>query len=434
MNKFGYKIRLLFALFVLVMTFLGFFGIFYPVEFLNYQFVPLINKIVFDKSLLAVCYIFGIFLLTLLFGRFYCSTLCPFGILQEVFSIFRFGKENTKMGNYGFKYLISALVFGCLFGGSAVLIRHMEPFSIFGSISNLSLFGLIFGVCVLILILFKNRFFCINICPVGAILGLISKFSVNKIYIDETNCIGCGSCLKSCPSGCINRDERTVDNEICIRCLKCFSTCPGNAYKFGVKPQKFSLGRRKFVWGLGALAFIGAGYTLGLNLIKNTAKKFKNIILPPGARNQNSFENRCLNCNLCINMCPNGILVKADENFPTVHIDYSQGKKYCEFNCNNCSYICPTGAIKKLSLEQKQKTKIAVASVYIEKCTGCQKCSSVCPTGAITLEMPEENPNHMLNRPYAVVDASKCIGCGRCQQTCFHKSIDMFAAEEQTVI
>ncbi len=268
-----YKIRLILAGIVLILSTLALYGLFYPLKFLDIQFTPLVQRVIFNFSIAALCLLLGVVFLTFVFGRLYCSTICPFGILQEVLSFLRGKRKNSKQGNYGFKYLISSLAFGALVAGCAVIIRYIDPYSVFGSAFSLSLFGIVFCFAILILVLFKNRFFCTNICPVGAILGLISKFSINKIYIDSKKCVSCSMCANSCPSGCIDYKEKNIDNETCIKCLKCLSVCKKSAIKFGFQPVKFNPKRRDFMYGAGALAFLAAGYAIGLNFTKNIAKK-----------------------------------------------------------------------------------------------------------------------------------------------------------------
>lgn len=419
--KKGYLIRKSIAIIIGILSLLAVCGVFYPVKFMDIQFTPLLQRLIFDFSIIAAV-LFGLVILaTLLFGRFYCSTICPFGILQEFAGVIRGKKKNSLHKNYWFKYLIAGLTFGGLIGGSALLIRYVDPYTNFGSAISLSVFGIIFTLTVLAIVFFKNRFFCTNICPVGCALGIISKFSLNKIYMDE-NCVKCGICANNCPAGCINHKEKTVDNELCIKCLKCLSVCPKGAIKFGLQPVRFNPKRRDFLVAGGALALLGAGYAAGLNFAKNIARKVKDVILPAGAMNTNRMANKCLNCNLCINNCPNGILAKADETFSVVHIDYKKGKGFCEFNCNNCSGVCPSGAIKKISLEEKQNTRIAMASISSE-CVGCGNCVTECPTGAISIVEKK-----------AVVDGSKCIGCGKCATVCKPDAINIFAVNSQSKV
>ena len=407
-----YKIRLAIAGIVGVLSILAVCGLFYPVKFMDIQFVPLLQRLFFDFSVITAVLFVGIIILTLIFGRFYCSTICPFGILQEFVAVFISkitknsfpGRGRLGWGDIPVRYLIAGLTFGALFGGSALLIRYIEPYTIFGSAFSLSIFGIIIVLVILAIVFSKNRFFCTNICPVGAVLGLISKISFNKIYMDE-NCVKCGMCVKNCPSGCIHKTPHPNPPQ------------PGMEQKVKFNPK-----RRDFVWGMGALAFLGAGYAIGINFAKNLAKKVKDVILPAGAVNTNRMANKCLNCNLCINNCPNGILSKSDDKFSTVHIDYENGKHYCKYDCHKCSEVCPSGAIKKISLEEKQNTRIGMASVS-PHCIGCENCVKECPTGAISI-----------NEKRAVVDGSKCIGCGKCATVCKPQAIQIYGVNDQSKI
>ena len=236
-----YKIRLCFALIIFLLSCIAFCGWFYPVHFLDYQFVPLFQRVLFDFSVIALLGLIGILLITYFFGRFYCSCFCVLGITQEVGALV-FEKLKRKpvasKCNYGIKYLIMALCFGSFAGGSAVIIRYLEPYTIFGASSTPCLYGRIIGLVILLLVFFKNRFFCTNICPVGACLGLISKLTFNKIYMKEDVCVSCGKCERNCPAGCINSKEKFVENETCVKCLRCVSICPKNAMVYGRNLKK----------------------------------------------------------------------------------------------------------------------------------------------------------------------------------------------------
>ena len=153
---------------------------------------------------------------------------------------------------------------------------------------------------------------------------------------------------KNCPSGCINSKEKTVDNVTCVKCLKCLSVCPKGGIKFGIKPKeeiKFSLKRRELITEVAAAAVFGAMIKAGLVIKDKIVEKFKDIILPPGAESEERFVNKCYNCNLCVANCPNKIIVKADKDFPAVHLDYSKG--CCDKNCNKCGEVCPTRLARK---------------------------------------------------------------------------------------
>ncbi len=420
-----YKIRLAIALIVFIFAVFGICGVFYPVKIFDLQFAPLLQRTMIDFSVIAVVLLSGILLLTLLFGRFYCSLICPYGILQEFLALI-FKKKNKTRKNLSIKYFISAVVFGLLIGSSAIAVRYFDPYTLFGSAFSLSIIGIIITILILTLVFFKNRYFCTNICPVGAILGILSKISLNKIYISDI-CVSCGMCEKNCPSGCINSKEKTVDNETCVKCLKCLEVCPKGGIKFGIKEkqtEKFNIKRREFVIGASALALFGAMVKTGLLIKDKVVQKFKDIILPPGAKDQERLKNTCYNCNMCVENCPNKIIVKANDKFPTVHIDYSKGKGFCDSNCAKCAQVCPTGAIKRLTLEEKQKTRIAMAMIKEDNCRKCGLCSEICPYGAISKERGK----------IPIINGSKCVGCGKCKTVCHFSSIEIFAVKQQSSI
>ena len=424
MRKHAYKIRLTIAGAVLILAVLAIWGI-YPVKILDLQFTALFQRALVTTTYSAIGLLILLVLCTLIFGRFYCSTICPFGILQEFTAlILRRKKKNVKIQNYPVKHFICAVVFGALFAGSAVLIRYVDPYTVFGSAVSISIFGLIFTLCVLAIVFFKNRFFCTKICPVGAFFGCCAKNAVNTMNIDAEKCVSCKMCERNCPAGCIDIDNKKIDNEMCVKCLKCYSVCPKSAIYYGNKKQEFSPSRRKAIIGSSAVILLAAGYYAGIKFAKDFAKKVKDIILPAGAKNANRMANKCLNCNLCVKNCPNGILVKADDKFGAVHIDYKQGKGFCDYDCHKCGEVCPSGAIKRIPLEEKQNTRIAMAAIKEDSCVKCGHCVFACPKGAITKDEGQ----------IAVIDGSKCIGCGKCAKVCKPKAIEIYGIKEQNII
>ncbi len=172
---------------------------------------------------------------------------------------------------------------------------------------------------------------------------------------------------------------------------------------------------------MAAFALFGAMVKTGLLLKDKVVQKFKDIILPPGAQNEQRFANTCYNYNLCVENCPNKIISKANKDFPVVHLDYTKG--YCDKNCNKCSQVCPTGAIKRISLKEKQKIRIAMAAIKEDSCTKCGICEKACPYGAIG-KLEDK----------IVLDASKCVGCGACKVACRFNAIEIFAINKQVSI
>ena len=424
MNKYGYFLRLTSALVVGVLSALAFVSAFYPIRLLDVQFVALLQRSLVDFSVFAILLFMGLVLLTVLFGRIYCSTLCPLGIYQELLMLV-FHRKNSLKKNRPYKYFLAAIVLGTLVGGTAFLVRFIDPYTLFGSVASGAVFGGVMLALLAVLVWFKGRWFCSNICPVGAVLGLISKFSLNKIYMESDKCISCGKCASKCPTGSIDFKSKSVDNETCVKCLNCLRGCPKDAIHFGVKPQPsvaFSPMRRKLLVGGAVVAVFALAVKGGISLGKAVAAKVKKVILPAGGESAEDFANRCLNCNLCVQNCPMKIIKKANADYPAVHLDYSDS--FCDYNCHRCSEVCPSGAIKKISLAEKQRTQIGLAHIDEDYCVKCGLCVRKCPRQAITKE----------KGAFPIVHADICIGCGACQVACSVEAIKIMAVDRQQIL
>ncbi len=424
MSKIRFWLRRAVALIVALLFVAAFAGKFYGVKIFDIQLVALLQNIRWSTA--AALGLFAVVLLTFIGGRLYCSTLCPLGIFQELL-IAIFHRKQKMQKNRIVKYFIAAVVFGSLIGGTVFLLRVLDPYSLSGAAAS----GALIGVCALVLIAvlswFKGRYFCTNICPAGALLGLISKFSLCKIYISKDTCVSCGNCAKRCPSGCIDFKNKQVDNEICVKCLKCTTICPKNSLHYGQNLQldnqpEFSIRRRQFIIGAAVLTVFGGAVSGGINLAKMIAQKFKNIIVPAGADNAGDFANRCLNCNLCVQNCPMKIIKKADAQYPAVHIEYDSA--FCAFDCYKCGEVCPSGAIKRMDLAQKQKTRIGLAHIDENTCIRCGLCIMKCPRETIV-----RNDGGIVK-----IMSEGCIGCGACKVVCPAKAISITATEKQTII
>ena len=217
MKNIAHKLRLSIAIIIFLLTISG----------VVYLFLN--PNIVTTLPLIKITAITGIALLIsfILFGRLWCSFLCPFGIFQDIISLF-FDRMNEKRPNWIGKYIILA-VFILLIAGLIFIYNDL-------SITNLpliiSISSGILLVVVGILAAFKDRLFCTHICPCGTLVGLISKFSLFKLKIDKEKCMCCGICERSCPSCSIDACEENIDNETCVKCLKCMSNCPKEAIGF----------------------------------------------------------------------------------------------------------------------------------------------------------------------------------------------------------
>lgn len=401
------------------------------------QFAPALMSCLAVFSLGAFLTVLGIALLTFCFGRFYCAFICPLGILQDLIGFLSRRKGGRSSNLRKTRYAIAGVVFGMLIAGWSGGLLFLDPYSNFGRLlSSFTIGGLIPLIVLVLLVIWQKRIFCTAICPVGTVLGLFAKHGIFQLRLTE-QCVKCGQCVKVCPAGCINPAAGTIDNERCVRCMNCLSICRLHAVKFG-RPEKntqsFDEGRRAFlVNGTVLIAGLAAGVTLakvGLGKLADYAKRFS--FLPPGAGNAERFVSRCTACQLCTANCPAKIIVPAPGGDGPVSLDLNRGA--CFYDCNRCSQLCPTGALRPLTLQVKQKTKIAEAKfnprvcIVFQEGEKCGKCANVCPTGAVTLR-PSGAP-----RP---VNTALCIGCGACQQVCPavpEKAMTIAPVEQQTLL
>lgn len=424
MNKKYLYIRGAVAAVIGILSVLAFMGLFYPVQIFDVQLTPLLQRVLVDFSLFAGILSAGLLVITFLFGRVYCSTLCPLGVFQE-FLMLLFRRKVPTEKKRPYKYFLAAAVFGALIGGTVCLVRLIDPYTLFGSAFSGAYLGLSVLFLLTVLVWFKGRWFCSSICPVGTLLGLVSRYAVNKIYIENDKCVSCGLCAAKCPTGSIDFKNKTVDNETCVKCFKCTNGCRRSGIHYGRETEPavpFDPARRGLLIGGVALAVFTLAVKGGIDFGKTVAAKIKKAVLPAGAGSAEEFYNRCLNCNLCVQSCPMRIIKKANGDYGTVYLDYTDG--FCDYNCHKCSEVCPSGAIKSLTLSEKQRTQIGLAQIDEESCIKCGLCVMKCPREAISKQ----------DGDFPHVSADVCIGCGVCKSACPVKAIDILAVEKQKTL
>ena len=427
---------------------------------IGHQWWGWMAKLQFLPSCMALNFaaIAFVLLLTLVFGRIYCSVICPMGVFQDL--VIRVRKLLSPKGRKPkrhfvkepriVRYGVLALVIVTALTFSQLLLTVLAPYSAYGRMIR-SIVGLSRGeslapallitaaatlVVICVCAWIWGRGWCNTVCPVGSVLGLVSRFSLFKVSIDQSQCVSCRKCEKGCKSSCIDIDTHTIDHSRCVDCFDCLDSCPKGGIKFRFSlPRKAKTepvtesvdkGRRAF---MATTALVGGSLALGAqnkrldgglaDVIDKTSPERSERLVPFGAESVKDFYDRCTACQLCVSNCPNGVLRPSTDigHFLQPQMGYEKG--WCRPECTTCSQVCPAGAIRPLKAEEKLTHKIGTAKVNLSLClaakdeAGCGNCSRHCPVGAV--RMVKTDGYH---RNIPVVAEAQCIGCGACEYLC----------------
>lgn len=284
---------------------------------------------------------------------------------------------------------------------------------------------------VISLNLMAPRFWCRHLCPLGALLGLLSKVGLVRREVTE-RCTACGACAKVCPTGTVERNPGYAsDPGECTVCLECTEACPVDAIAFPARKPigawaPYDPGRRHLLGSLTA-SVAGVGLLRGGFL---ASRDHSHLIRPAGAR-ENDLLSKCIRCGECNRACPTSAIQPAVteagvEGLWTPVLVPRSG--YCDYSCNACGHVCPVGAIPPLSLEEKRQRIIGKAYIDEDRCiawadqTDCIVCEEMCPVPekAIVLEAADvsgvDSDVVTVHRPRMIRDL--CIGCGICEYKC----------------
>ena len=456
------------------------------------QLLPATMRLIGSFTLGNAAVVLGILLITWLFGRIYCSVLCPLGVFQDIViwlrktlgkkikplhKKFDFNKERRWV-----RYPVAAAFIGCIIVDLQLVVSLLGPYSAYGRMVRSVVGGgpapLLIAACITFVVIavcawLWGREWCNTVCPVGTVLGCISKYSVFGVRFDENKCLRCGGCAHICKASCIDVSTMTVDRSRCVDCFDCVALCHLGGVKYGLSsatrkltPEDYGLrpipptgkacgplpltlrGRRRSpesvsasatesptnANGLSRRAFIASGVGLIGAGIAAKAQEMKldgglapmeaktpverePRLVPPGAGSVKNFYDRCTACQLCVAACPNRVLRPSTDlnHFLQPQMGYENG--FCRPECTACSEVCPAGAIVKVEHDAKTLIHIGTASVDPTLClaakgeAGCGKCARECPTGAISMLKVDG-----VRRP--VVAEDQCIGCGKCEYLC----------------
>ena len=473
----------------------------YPVG-LFFQLDPLVglsNALAGHSLYRGLLWCLLILIPTMFIGRFFCGWICPLGTIHHFFGSLKAerkrGKQLLESNRYKrwqtTKYYILAAVLVAALLGTGV-VGWLDPFSFLVRSMGLSVLpatnyalqsglatlehsrfafvqaiggvlhfvlgavllnfkqpffrqGVWLGLIFLFIVLLNfriTRFWCRALCPLGALLGIVSRWSVLGLVKNPEHCNDCNRCVLWCQGGDDPIGGVPWHQPECHLCLNCVDECPERGLQFKFFPDQKTAGtnlqRRKVLTGLAAGAAL-------VPIMRSTpgfaAGKDERLLRPPGSVDEEFFLSRCIRCGECMKVCPNNALQPAlteagVEGLWTPILVPRLG--YCETSCVLCSQVCPTGAIWEITAKEKgwsvdvssaaKPVRLGTAFYDRGRClpwamaTDCIVCEEWCPTSpkAIYLRPADvidaAGDLKQVKQPY--LDPARCVGCGACEHAC----------------
>lgn len=442
----------------------------------RWQVVPAVMSV--SVATLAV-----LLAVTLLFGRIYCSVLCPLGVLQD--GVNMAAKLSSKRAAARFSYRrprrwmrygVLGLTAVLIAAGMGAAVALVDPYGIFGRIiydglrpiaqgcnnflavvagdyfarETVSVSWVSAAIAFVMLAVTGisawrgGRAYCNSFCPVGTLLGEVSRAALFKISIDTDRCVACGLCERKCKGACVDAKSHSVDVSRCVVCFDCIGVCPHGAISYTPVWDAAAKGagaaadaahgsavdesRKRF---LAAMAVTAASLpAVKAQTLQNSFATVARVkkplerrhpVAPAGAVSLDRLHAKCTSCHLCVSKCPGHVLQPAVMEYglegimhPVMRFD----KGYCLYECTLCGEVCPTGAILPLDAERKKETFIGHAVFRKKLCVvhtddvECGNCADHCPAEAIRM-VPSPD-----GRRYPEVEKELCVGCGRCEYVC----------------
>ena len=407
--------------------------------------------------------------LTLVFGRIYCSVICPLGVLQDLLA-----RLNRKRNKYSYskelrwlRYAVLVVFVVAAVAGVGSLFQLLAPYSAFGRIATMvlqplwmlgnnvlgflaeradsyafytvdvwvkSMPVLVIAVVTLLVLLVLawrgGRTYCNTICPVGTILSFFARFSWLKIRFADDKCRNCSLCSRNCKAACIDYKTHSVDYSRCVVCGNCIDSCKFGALTYSRQARRLGEASRRSFLVATALATTAAMAQKKEKLMDGglaeledkVAPERQTPLTPPGSLSFQHFAQHCTGCQLCVSECPNNVLRPSSDLMHLMLPEMSYERGYCRPECTRCSEVCPAGAIKLVDQPDKSSIQIGHA-VFIQKnCVAVTdgveggNCARHCPAGAIEMVALREDDDESPFVP--AVNEEACIGCGACEYVC----------------
>lgn len=430
-------------------TLQGYFGFLAKVQFL---------PAVFALNVVAILFVV---VLTLLFGRIYCSVICPLGVFQDIFSWLGGKRKKTKHGRFKFvkerripRYAILGLfIVGLATSFPAAIL--IAPYSAYGRIAtyilspiyklannglaymaermdsylfysvevwNKGLVALVVAIATFVILgvfaYFKGRAYCNTICPVGTFLGFISRFAIFRPVIDKSKCIHCGMCERNCKSSCIDSKEGAFDYSRCVSCMNCIDKCSKKAISY------------KCRFGESTGASTTKTETLSTENVDSSRRKFLGIatVLAAGTIAHVRAQDK-------VDEGEGGLAPIKDkvipERFSPIAPPGAKSVKNLQDHCTGCGLCisaCPNDVLRP---GKDLKPVVSYERGYCRP--ECNRCSSICPTGAINkISLAEKSSTQV---GHAVWQFDLCIvtkdgvECGNCARHCPTGAIQMVSPD-----
>lgn len=386
-------------------------------------------KIQFLPAVMAlnVVVIVALVALTLVFGRIYCSVICPLGVFQDLLARFRCKKNKYSYSTEvkWLRYPVLVVFVLAAAAGVGSLFQLLAPYSAYGRIATmifqpvwlagnnlLAYFAeqadsyafysvevwmrsmpvlIISAVTLVVLFVLAwrgGRTYCNTICPVGTVFSFFARFSWVKIRFDEDKCKNCSLCSKNCKAACIDYKTHSVDYSRCVACGNCIDSCRFGALSYTSRASQTSqtsapsypsspghtdASKRSFLLAsllvsTAAMAqkkekLMDGGYA---EIEDKVAPHRQTPLTPPGSLSAANLATRCTGCQLCVSECPNHVLRPSTDLMHLMQPTMSYERGYCRPECTRCSDVCPAGAIKPLDDVEKSSVQIGHA-VWIKK-------------------------------------------------------------------